>query len=171
MADNDDVAALHADRHDPDAWDNREVAVTVTPARDCPDCGVPPGVPHGDGCDVARCLWTGGQRIQCVGGMMAEVVRTLRECRCADNHRLAEDLAFHVGLDDPDHDCGEQVWTGRWPGDEDCERFGLWCVWGPDVGLRGWVPVRPGTDGATYDLNRLSEVARWDRTTQRWELR
>lgn len=31
----------------------------------CPDCKVPPGQPHTEGCDIARCPACGQQRIQC----------------------------------------------------------------------------------------------------------
>lgn len=34
-------------------------------AKTCPDCQVSVDEPHEDGCDVARCLWTGGQRLSC----------------------------------------------------------------------------------------------------------
>jgi hypothetical protein len=34
----------------------------------CPDCGAPAGAEHGDGCDVARCLATGHQRLSCTAG-------------------------------------------------------------------------------------------------------
>ncbi len=34
----------------------------------CPDCAVVVGVQHEDGCDVARCLQTGRQRLSCDGG-------------------------------------------------------------------------------------------------------
>lgn len=34
----------------------------------CHDCAVPPGQPHVDGCDVARCTACGMQRIGCDHG-------------------------------------------------------------------------------------------------------
>lgn len=34
-------------------------------AKNCGDCGVAPGQPHIDGCDVARCIECGWQRIGC----------------------------------------------------------------------------------------------------------
>lgn len=34
-------------------------------SRNCPDCGAKPKHVHKDGCDVARCLNTGIQRLQC----------------------------------------------------------------------------------------------------------
>jgi hypothetical protein len=34
----------------------------------CPDCVAEPGAEHDDGCDVAVCLATGGQRLQCHDG-------------------------------------------------------------------------------------------------------
>lgn len=33
--------------------------------RNCGDCAVKPGEPHTDGCDVARCMVAGYQRIGC----------------------------------------------------------------------------------------------------------
>lgn len=36
-----------------------------TGPRNCGDCAVKPGEPHTDGCDVARCLVTGAQRLAC----------------------------------------------------------------------------------------------------------
>lgn len=45
---------------------------------------------------------------------------------------------------DLDHDCGRDVWTGRWPGHTDCERL-------------GWM-IGPGFP----DLNCLYTQAVWD---------
>lgn len=41
------------------------MTTTVDQKDTCPDCAVQPGQLHEDGCDVARCRLTGGQRLQC----------------------------------------------------------------------------------------------------------
>jgi hypothetical protein len=106
---------------------------TETGLRACGDCGAKPGQPHTDGCDVARCLQTGLQRLSC----------------------------------GEDHDCGHEVWTGRWPGEAECQEFGWWSVF--DC-ARGWMRCDRDTPGAGPDLNRLigSGEAVWDREQQRW---
>ena len=112
----------------------------------CPDCAVEPGMAHDEGCDVARCLFTGWQRLMCGG-----------------NH---QDMGvagppYRVGV----AKCGQQVWTGRWPGDAECEEFGWWTVL---VAGQGWKRVPAGTPGALHDLNRLVTDARWDHQAGRW---
>lgn len=104
--------------------------------KDCHDCGAKPGEPHQDGCDTARCLVTGMQRLSC----------------------------------EEDHDdCGDDIWTGRWPGEADAERLGWYARFVP-YGNPSWVRCGPDGEGATPDLNRLNPMsARWDRKNLRWE--
>jgi hypothetical protein len=52
----------------------------------CPDCQAPLGATHQAGCDWARCLATGGQRLMC-----------------------------ELDDGGPGHDCGQDVWTGELP--------------------------------------------------------
>ncbi len=104
--------------------------------RNCPDCAVAVGAQHEGGCDVARCLQTGRQRLS----------------------------------GDGNHDCGDDVWTGEWPGDVECREFGWWVQDRCAEGM-GWVPCSPDAPGATEDLNRLSRDARWDVGRRRWVLR
>lgn len=90
-------------------------------AERCPDCDVAVGEAHihdedDGGCDIARCLMTGLQRLTC----------------------------------DLDHDCGQDLWTGWWPGQLDCERL-------------GWM-IGPGFP----DLRRLYTHATWDAETCAW---
>lgn len=129
----------------------------------CSDCGVGIGDPHEDGCDVARCLWTGRQRLMCEAGLVAECCRALIAAGRSD---LAGELGDYHGLDDIDHDCGEDTWIGTWPGEADAARLGLWCRWGPP-----WLPCGPDHPDAIPDLNELPVKARWDRTTQTYILR
>lgn len=133
----------------------------------CPDCAVPVGVEHRQGCDVARCLWNGGQRM---------------------THELPRSTVAHlVGLEvhdftPPSHDCGRDVWTGEWPGIEDCRRLGFWCQWfnlttgqpeesGSITGdPHTFRPCGPADAFAIEDLNRLSPpTAWWDSEVRRWE--
>lgn len=118
----------------------------------CQDCGVQVGQPHGDGCDVARCLATGLQRISCGG-----------------NHP-------DMGVVGPPYQpgvavCGRHVWTGTWPGEAECVEFGWWSYFTPET---GWVRCSGLDDHpeAGPDLNRLySGEAWWDRDAGRWRLR
>ena len=98
---------------DPPQWmlDNLWGEEQKNAGKPCHDCGVTVGGKHQGGCDVARCLATGAQRLSCgCGG------------------------------------CGEDVWTGLWPGIKECYEERFVCF-----------------DGATghvgFDLNRWSLVS------------
>lgn len=45
-------------------------------SKNCPDCVSKPDQHHEDGCDVARCLNTGGQRLSCDCGVCGREVWT-----------------------------------------------------------------------------------------------
>ena len=102
----------------------------------CPDCAVQPGEEHLDGCDVARCLATGHQRLSC------------------DREHERADL-----------DCGQDVWTGQWPGDDDAIRLG----WYSKLAGGHWVRCAADDPEGSPDMNRLHTEARWNRKTQHWE--
>jgi hypothetical protein len=124
-------------------------------AHPCQDCGATPGTEHGDGCDTARCLAYGTQRLQCMPGA-----------------RMVVRGVFHWGGVDVDweqdgHDCGRDLWTGRWPGVAECEEFDWWAVFVPN-GNPSWRPVPAGTPAAVPDLNRLVTEAKWDAQQVRW---
>jgi hypothetical protein len=55
----------------------------------------------------------------------------------------------HFHADDP----RREVWTGKWPGEADCQRLGFYVNGDPDF----------------PDLNRLFTDCVWDADTQRWE--
>lgn len=115
--------------------------------RSCNDCGAPVGEPHSPGCDVARCLVTGGQRISCEGGDgLGHAVEVMPGC-------------FEV------RDCGHQVWSGAWPGVAECEELGWHSYLVP---YEGWTRCEPDHPEAGTDLNRLFAEAEWDRAACRW---
>jgi hypothetical protein len=121
----------------------------------CTDCQAGPGEEHGDGCDVARCLAYGTQRLQCGDGKRLVVYGL---------HPWGSPIVDYVT---DGHDCGRDVWTGRWPGEAECEEYGLWAVFVPD-GDPSWQPVPAGTPGAVPDLNRLLSQGRWDAGRRSW---
>lgn len=109
---------------------------TRRPARPrCPGCGAAIGEQHDRVCDVARCRATGLQWMACEVGIGAAVAH------------------------EPD------VWTGRWPGEEDCERLGLLARF--ERG-RGWVPCAADDPDAEPDFDRLRAEATWDPGRGHW---
>ena len=120
---------------------------------DCPDCGAGIGQPHDDGCDVARCLVTGMQRLQCDGWHKEAALRE----------------AVPGIFEDPV--CGQDAWTGQWPGAAECDEYG-WYTWfrpPPPGGRYGeWVPCGPDHPDAVWNLTRLVTECAWDRQQRRW---
>src|ERR1700678_1114548 len=88
--------------------------------RACNDCGAKPGERHEDDCDRARCLVTGRQRLSC------DVLTSV----------------FGYPERTPHADCGDQAWSGEWPGVAECEEFG-WHSFFESPG-RGWVRCDAG---------------------------
>jgi hypothetical protein len=105
------------DRHKCDIEHNGEWDEDDDENPACYDCGVEPGEPHDAGCDIARCLMTGEQR-----------------------------LGY-----ERDHDCGQDAWTGVWPGEAECREFGWYSKWLDADG----VPMRFGERGGCSALGAV----------------
>src|SRR5262245_18280013 len=107
-----------------------------TPARPrCQGCGAAVGGQHDRICNVTRCRATGQQWMLCAV--------------------TDESTTVHQ----PD------VWTGRWPGEEDCERLGFLARYTPG---EGWIPCTAGEADAQPDFTRLHAEASWDAQRGRW---
>lgn len=118
---------------------------TPRPPRDCNDCGVRPGEAHQEGCDVARCMLTGEQRIQHDCGPHCGT------CSCTP--------------------CDPDIWSGEWPGVAECREFGWYSIWvkpGPGEQYGKWVRASADHPEARADLNRLMTEARWSPELKRW---
>lgn len=124
----------------------------------CPDCQVAIGEAHQEGCDVARCMLYGEQRLghEMMGGRPIVI-------KMGDMFTLDVDPAGA-------HDCGAQVWSGRWPGEMECEAFGWWAYFAPNSDP-SFVQCGPDHPDAVLDLNRLAVEARWDSEAGRYQLR
>jgi hypothetical protein len=110
----------------------------------CHDCKVKPGALHKPGCDVERCPNCGFQ---------------LCTCGCSDAEIEA---------------VGRMVWTGRWPGEAECEEYGFWCRQGeklPGALVGQWTPCHKDDPGARPHLNRLVFECDWDKTKKRFVLK
>ena len=118
----------------------------------CPDCQVEPGTRHENGCDIARCKVTGQQHFQCEGEEHSFKGRVYGE---------------HPG------ECLPTLWTGRWPGDEECEEFGLFVTMESVKAPPWFIKCGPDHPDRTPDLNELGlmaakgEVA-WDSDRERY---
>src|SRR5437870_2353743 len=108
----------------------------------CHDCGAKPGAKHLDGCDVARCPRCGHQRLSCdciyiVNGMNPATQEETHPAIYTDG---PTDAMYAVW----DREWGgraAEIWTGEWPGKDECREYGFWCVGPP------WVSVPAGTPG------------------------
>jgi hypothetical protein len=114
--------------------------------KNCRDCDVAPNTQHDAGCDVARCISTGMQWIQCGGQEHVYKGRYYGE---------------HQGPCEPD------VWTGYYPGYEDCIRLGYWCKWTSN----GFKPCDADDLEATPNVTRLMTSCNWNPELQRFEPR
>jgi hypothetical protein len=118
----------------------------MTDLHPCHDCAAKPGEEHSDGCDTARCLVTGRQRISC------DVLTSV----------------FGYPERSPHDDCGSQAWSGEWPGTAECSEYGLHTFW--EHPGRGWVRCGPDHPKAGPNLNRLVGEAEWDARACRWRM-
>lgn len=115
---------------------------------ECWDCTARVGQKHERGCDAARCLWTGFQRLACSAfGHAVDYVNGVP-------------VAVKV---EEGHDCGHDVWTGWWPGKLEAAALGLWCRETPPR-----TPCDPDLPDAIPDVNRLLTECRWDRDRRQW---
>ena len=70
---------------------------------------------------------------------------------------------------DLDHNCGNDIWTGQWPGGVECHEFGWYVQDRCNEGF-GWVRCTADAPDSVPDLNRLARDARWSIEQGRWVL-
>lgn len=135
------------------------------PGRICGDCHAKPGEQHMGGCDVERCPLCGGQIISCscvytVNGLSMDTLERDYPDIYGEGPTPAMLAKYEEAIEAAG---GPLIWTGQWPGEAACLRFGLYCYWGP-----GWTPCEASHPNARADLNRLNEVARWSKELRDW---
>lgn len=114
----------------------------------CRDCAVPIGGYHSDGCDTARCLFTGMQRLSCDGDHSSRLLAGQFEVR----------------------GCGPDMWTGRPRGTAECDEYGWHTTLSPEA-LAHFEEFGLPDPGIMADLNKLGSFggfSDWDQTARRW---
>jgi hypothetical protein len=100
---------------------------------------------------LPKIMRPGGVYSDCRGGLTPRMALGFGRWTAANPmpHGWSALGCAHFHSDDP----RRQVWTGKWPGEEDCERLDFFVNGDPDF----------------PDLNRLFTDCVWDADTQRWE--
>jgi hypothetical protein len=88
----------------------------------------------------------------------------LHECGC-DVERCPECGGQLLSCGHTVKDSDRMPWTGRWPGVDECEEYGLYAYYSSDA---GWVKCGKNDPGAGPDLNALPEVCSWDKNLKKW---
>jgi DNA-directed RNA polymerase subunit RPC12/RpoP len=145
----------------------------------CHDCGAEVGDIHMDNCDTERCPYCGRQALMCWNTVTDEDLSKLTiEHKETQNPKLLKKIKMIIDNGEDETtvaDCCDEIvkdsdrmpWTGIWPGVAECQEYGLWSKMGP----KGWEKCDKDDPEASEDLNRLTEVCKWDRKLKKWALK
>lgn len=131
----------------------------------CPQCDVPPGSIHEDGCSIERCALCGQQSIGC------NCVRRIAGIH-DDEFEDVETTEEHWALFDAEAAKygGRLPYSGEYPGRRECRKFGWYSYF--DEKTSRWVRCDKDHPGAHEDLGRLYGWGRatWNKEKRTWEL-
>ena len=137
-------------------------------ASNCPDCAVPIGSLHKEGCDIECCPRCGYQQM-----FVCDCIYEVNGINPATLEEEHPDI-FRDGATDEMMKVWNDLWGSRripWSGDPpailECRRLGWYAKFIPD---NGWETCNKDDPGAIEDLNRLFREARWNPETQKWEV-